>query len=252
MIPHEHIRNKYYRSAKSETKRMLNAYRADFMQRIASAQSIGEIQHEAEKPVSEEPVLELLTKIYKGVGSTFAKATIKDVNSKKGLNDLDYWEEFFKIYARTKLANKITWITNTTEQVFKSTVQKIAEQAGIEGWSIDRIGREIQREIGFSNAYRAERIARTEIIAASNIGTLEGGRQAGIPTKKRWIPIVDESSRPDHAAMASYPAIGLDETFDVGGEQLMQPGDGSAEQAINCRCALDIVPDTTYDEILNR
>jgi hypothetical protein len=252
MIPHEHIRNKYYRSAKAESKRMLNIYRADFMTRIANAQSIGDIQHEADKAISDEHVVNLMVKIYSGVGSRFARATIKDVNTKKAAGDLDYWIEYFKIYARTKLANKIAWITNTTEEVFKDIVRRLSEQAGSEGWSIAHLRNEIQNEIGFSNAYRAERIARTEIVAASNVGTLEGAKQAGIPTKKKWLPIVDQFSRPSHAAMEGSPAIGLDEAFIIDGESLMQPGDGSAEQCINCRCALDIVPDTSYEEILNR
>lgn len=252
MIPHEHIRNKYYRSAKAESKRMLNIYRAELMNRIATAETVGDIQHEAGKELSDQHVVELLTKIYSGVGPTFARATIKDVNTKKAAGDLDYWIEYFKIYARTKLANKIAWITNTTEEVFKATVQKLSEQAGAEGWGIAHLRNEIQSEIGFSNNYRAERIARTEIIAASNVGTLEGAKQAGIPTKKKWLPIVDQWSRPSHAAMEGSPAIGLDEAFIIDGEPMMQPGDGSAENVINCRCALDIVPDTSYEEILNR
>lgn len=48
------------------------------------------------------------------------------------------------------------------------------------------------------------------------------------------------------------PGNWIDEAFIIDGESLMQPGDGSAEQCINCRCALDIVPDTSYEEILNR
>ena len=251
MIPHEHIRNKFYRSAKSEAKKMLNSYSIELMQRIRQAQSVGEILHEANKPVNPEAVQELLTKIYSVVGSTFARATIKDVNAKKAAANMDYWTEFFRQYSRLKLANKIKWITDTTEEVFKSTVKRLSETAGLEGWSIKKLADNIQKEIGFSNAYRAERIARTEIIAASNVGTIEGARQSGIATKKRWLPIVDENSRPSHAAMSDYPAIDLDEPFLIDGEQMMQPGDGSAEQVINCRCALDIVADTTYDEIIN-
>lgn len=252
MIPHEHIRNKYYRSAKAESKRMLNIYRADFMSRIANAQSIGDIQHEADKAISDEHVVNLMVKIYSGVGSRFARATIKDVNMQKAAGDLDYWIEYFKIYARTKLAKKIAWITNTTEEVFKATVRKLSEQAGAEGWSIAHLRNEIQNEIGFSNNYRAERIARTEIVAASNVGTMEGAKQCGIPVKKTWLPIVDKWSRPEHEAMADHPAIPLDQPFNVGGELMMQPGEGSAKNVINCRCALDIVPDLSYEDVLNR
>ena len=41
--------------------------------------------------------------------------------------------------------------------------------------------------------------------------------------------------RDDHAN-ADGQLRRLDDAFDVGGEQLMKPGDGSAKQSVNCRC----------------
>ena len=49
----------------------------------------------------------------------------------------------------------------------------------------------------------------------------------------------DSKVRDDHAE-ADGQEVGMDEAFDVGGEQLMYPGDpaGSAGNTINCRCTV--------------
>ncbi len=49
----------------------------------------------------------------------------------------------------------------------------------------------------------------------------------------------DSKTREDHAE-ADGQEVGMDEPFDVGGEQLMYPGDpaGSAGNVINCRCTV--------------
>jgi len=251
-------RRKYERAAIAEFKRVLNGYLADYMVRVDNAQSFAELITEADKGVKSEPINEAMQKLYSRVGTDFAKSTIKDLQkryAKKSQRiETDFWAEYFKQYARTKLGDKIVWITNTTEQVFKETVRQVVEQAGEQGWSVYNTAKQIQKEIGFKNAYRAERIARTEIVAASNLGSNDGAKNAGIELRKEWVPIVDENTRESHIAMSGHPLVGLDEPFDVGGELLQYPGDqaGSAENIINCRCGINHIPALSYDDIINR
>jgi len=246
----------YIRKATASIKKVLNGYLADYMLSVKHASNMNDFVTAAEKPISKEPVESFIISVYRRVGADFAKLTIKTLQAKKSAPDpveLDFWEEYFVRFAKTKAAEKITWITNTTERLYKETVANIVNRAGTEGLSIFDTAKLIQNEIGYQNQYRAERIARTEIIAASNYGTLEGGRNAGIPVKKEWIPIVDQWSRPDHANMAGV-VVAYDDDFNVGGVQMSCPGDerGGAEHVINCRCALAVVPDTSYDDIINR
>lgn len=251
-------RRKYERAAIAEFKRVLNGYLADYMVRVANAQNFADLITEADKPIKSEPINEAMQKLYSRVGTDFAKSTIKDLQkryAKKSMRiETDFWAEYFRQYARTKLGQKITWITNTTEQVFKETVRRVVEQAGEKGLSIYNTAKEIQKEIGFKNAYRAERIARTEIVAASNLGANEGAKNAGIQLRKRWVPIVDNNTRESHISMDGHPDVDLDEPFNVGGELLQYPGDqaGSAENIINCRCGIQHVPALTYQDIINR
>ena len=85
-------------------------------------------------------------------------------------------------------------------------------------------------------------IARTEVVSASNFGSLRGAKQAqddfGIELKKIWIRTFDDRVRDTHAVAGGHKPIPLDEKFSVGDSKLMMPGDpnGSAEEIINCRC----------------
>ena len=254
MLQHERLRNKYKAATKRAAYNALKSYTDKFLKDAEGMQTIGDIQSLSSKELNSEAVQDMLTKVYKRVGADFAKLTIKDLNEKKARRiDIDYWEEYFVQYSRKNLGSKISWITGTTKEIIQQVVSKVGTIAGEEGWSIATFRNKLRGEFDFMNKYRAERIARTELMTASNAGIFEGGKQAGIAVKKEWIPIVDDSSRPDHAAMTGAGAIGMDEAFNVGGVMMMQPGDeaGGAEHVINCRCALNIVPDTTYEDILN-
>jgi hypothetical protein len=112
-----------------------------------------------------------------------------------------------------------------------------------EGLGTAEIARTIRRASSLT-PHRAAVIARTETHAAATFGSVESVRQAeqelGVRMLKEWLPTLDDRTREDHAAMADYGPIPLDEKFEVGGSLMDRPGDPSAppEQTINCRCAL--------------
>ena len=87
-------------------------------------------------------------------------------------------------------------------------------------------------------AYRAERVARTNVIACNNASAQEVYKENGV-AKREWLATQDDRTRDDHLE-ADGQVRGIDEPFDVGGSELMYPGDenGSAEETINCRCTL--------------
>lgn len=99
--------------------------------------------------------------------------------------------------------------------------------------------------------YKLERIARTEVVGASNEGALESYRQSGVDMRKAWLPAYDERTRDTHIqAGIDYSedkAIPLDENFYVGAGSGPAPGQiGLAEEDINCRCVLlPIIPEET-------
>lgn len=249
----ERKRAGYYPSATKAFKRVLNQWTAELMVRVNAAQTSGDILTTVNEIVLKpDELAKAMEQVYSVVGSDFARSTIKMVNERKAVKvGIDYWLEYFKIYSKTKAQQKIVWITGTTKRIFNNTVDKIVKEAGLSGQSVQNMARDIQAQLNFSNKARATRIARTEVIGASNAGSLEGAKQAGIALRKVWVPIVDEKSRPEHADMAGSEPIALDADFVVMGESISRPGEGSAENVINCRCGLDFVSDLTYDDIIN-
>lgn len=103
------------------------------------------------------------------------------------------------------------------------------------GDSITDAAREM-RQVGYAESKGfAERIARTEVVSASNAASLamvKGGTDISL---KIWMATGDDRTRDDHAD-ADGQTVPIDAPFEVGGEELDYPGDdnGSEEQTINC------------------
>jgi uncharacterized protein with gpF-like domain len=57
--------------------------------------------------------------------------------------------------------------------------------------------------------------------------------------RKVWISAEDDRTREDHIE-ADGQAVGMQDSFTIGGWELAYPGDpnGPAEQIINCRCTV--------------
>ncbi len=150
---------------------------------------------------------------------------------------------------RDQTEDKITqWIeTNTLakSQLISDTSAKEVKKvitSGIANSDSDaKIAKDI-RGLTKLSGFRADAIARTETHNAASYSSLttaqDATEQAGVVMLKRWIPTLDNRTRSDHFAMADYPAIPLDEAFNVGGYDMQYPGDDSApaEQVVNCRC----------------
>ena len=94
--------------------------------------------------------------------------------------------------------------------------------------------------------YRAEMIARTETIRASNAGTYNQGVEWGVGWKE-WLGTADDRIRDSHAdAWSRYSEGGdpgpipMDQPFELPGGKLMFPGDPSLGadpgEFIYCRC----------------
>lgn len=129
------------------------------------------------------------------------------------------------------------FVTNVDDGT-KEILRRVLARKDLEGASIDEMVEAIEDSIAFSTA-RAERIARTEVIGASNAGALLGYVQAEVE-KKVWLKDPDFSRiRPEHLEVDDAP-IPVVEPFIVGGEEMMHPGDQSASPGlvINCLCAL--------------
>lgn len=88
-------------------------------------------------------------------------------------------------------------------------------------------------------APRAEVIARTEVIGATNRGSLEQMYAADLGGTKEWIATGDHRTRETHRDV-NRKKIAVKDRFTVGGYPMDGPHDpaGPAGETINCRCTL--------------
>lgn len=135
----------------------------------------------------------------------------------------------------SQLGSNIQSIAETTRVDIMTALQKAYD----DGLSIKDAADAI-RSVADISENRAALIARTEMNGASNGGSLAAARLTSAAPYKTWVTAHDDRVRDDHAEVDGV-TIPIAEPFDVGGSQMMYPGDqmnGSPEELCNCRCTL--------------
>lgn len=185
--------------------------------------------------------------LYTLVGSDFAR---EEYNRLKGFHpDLltkeeDTWYSYLRSYVKKRVWKRIESVNHTSVEVAGNIINGIIEQSVSEGLGAYETASRIKKELisqGIQyNQWRALRIARTEIMTASNVGSMEGAKATGEALQKYWIATYDNRTRDTHLAVESQNPRMMNETFQVGAYQMQHPGDpaGGAEETINCRCSI--------------
>jgi hypothetical protein len=178
--------------------------------------------------------------VYGRVGTYFALETQRSIKSRGGVFETKSTDTVFDRLIRAWIgiygAERVRDVTLTTIRRLKVALQ----DAFNNGDGIEVVARNIVRSgSGIADIKRARVIARTEIISASNKGSLEGARDTGIPLRKEWLATMDDRTRDSHLNADGQKVL-LDEPFVIEGEQLNYPGDftlgASASMIIQCRC----------------
>jgi hypothetical protein len=201
--------------------------------RFRDAVTTGELMGEFDFPT--EPIAEAFNDVYTRVGMAFAKEQAEELKSHHGyrVKDVSVSRDYIEAWVARECGVRIVGITSTTQKLMQSIIKRAVD----EGLSIDRTQALIRTQFAAMGRVRAERIARTEIVSASNMGSQLAAESTGLTLVKEWLATRDGRTRDDHAE-ADGQTVGLNEYFVVGGEEMMQPGDpsASASQTINCRC----------------
>lgn len=133
------------------------------------------------------------------------------------------------------LGQNITRVAETQ----RAEIMRVLQQAYDDGLSISNAAAAVSESQAGFIASRSLRIAQTEIVGASNGGSLAAVRITGAAEQKVWLATSDDRVREDHADVdgESVPVNGI---FLVGGYPMEYPGDqeGPAEEVVNCRCTL--------------
>ena len=149
-------------------------------------------------------------------------------------------------FVRTKAGQRITNITGTTKEHIVAVVQEATTEATVSGLGIvatrNLIIENIAKDYKQFTRARAQMIAQTEMITASNTATREAALSTGLETRKFWSTSGLGNVRDSHllAEDDSINRGGLrdEETFSNG---LLYPGDPSGdwpEEVCNCHCSL--------------
>lgn len=123
-----------------------------------------------------------------------------------------------------EMAKKITKETN-------DQLGHVLSGAVADGLSVPKASK-LVGELFDNFGYRSERIARTEIVRASNFATEEAFKESGVVEGKEWLATIDERTGDLDAALDGAVAkLGAD--FKAGGETVPYP-----PLHPNCRCTL--------------
>jgi len=160
-------------------------------------------------------------------GATFGSA---------GLGEIDF--DVLNPLVLEAVRRRVAFFSKRINEETARALTEQIRQALQEGEDILRIAERITDVYDQATGFRSLRIARTEVISASNRGAL-AAYEAGGAQSKQWVTAGDEHVRETHQA-AEGQIVGLHQKFVVGGALLDHPGDpgGPPEEIINCRCTI--------------
>ncbi len=231
------------------------ALRKQLKQYLDEVDKRGIIDFDIEGVVTTDPMAEAYTKVYKRVMKVFGQesyAQVKQSIQKETGVDWDILIEQW-IAGSPELGvnaadttSKIVLVTETTKKLIRKNVASALQ----EGTSIPDFARQLRKDYGFS-LRRGTLIGRTEIVSASNAGSVLGAQASGVPTRKIWLSTQDDRTRDLHIMVSGQKVPNLETPFNVGGDEMQYPGDSSlgadASNTINCRCTVIYEP---YDDNL--
>ncbi len=273
-IAKEQQRSRYYRAGSAIVRKALRTYSKEFEDDIRKATSLQQMKAIAERKLRTDSIEKAMKLIWVPVSKHFGEQTFRAImpaekslkfepnvqglvrptniggtpRSVIGLTPkpplpgmvspvtTDYWFAWVEKLIKGSLGQRITWITETTRETFISVIDRIAYAGFESGKGIPEIAREIMKDLNITEKYRAERIARTEVISSSNLSSQAGAQATGLELDKEWISYIDDKTRDSHRDL-NGAKVDINETFSNG---LEVPGDpaGEAEEVINCRCTV--------------
>lgn len=193
---------------------------------------------------------EFYTDLYSDVGVRFATDQYNDIIKRKSISDTvrDSWLNEILNYMRFVAGYRITSINKTSRKRAVELIRRALAATQEAGLGLVETRDQIVKYVGNTWAddslYRAERIARTEVLTASNRGSFIGAKATGLNLKKKWLASTDGRERTTHRE-ANQQIVEMDDRFTVGSSQMMIPGDASApaDETINCRCVVRYITD---------
>ncbi len=247
-------------------RRMLSLWHKALMDQIKPVldeideSSVKQLAGRIPQLMTPEAIAEAMITTIDTVAPFFAGQTMRDLEkaapderiTKQDIPTDEEWIARINAILGTQAGVRITSITDSSRAEAIKIIQEVLQEGANEGLGISQLAQlmrdELTKRWGVISTYRAARIARTEIVNASNLGSLTGAMESGVPLLKVWLSTRDSRTRRsppgrfDH--YSAFPAgpdgekQELRDPFVKTGESLQHPGDpvGSSGNVINCRC----------------
>lgn len=147
------------------------------------------------------------------------------------------WAAIVNESARQFLSQRRNFIVGVGDNLFQGVIAQV-DRALSTGASVEDIKQSLERLGNFSE-FRADTIARTEILTAYSAGNWDASVALGeyAPVEKEWITAQDDRVRETHRNLDGV-IVPFGQAFNVGAAQLMFPRQqgGPPQEVINCRC----------------
>lgn len=229
---------------RNQVRRALNAFVMQYARSYES--SVVSVGEDILLRDHRERIQSILEKRYKYIIPRFSKFTLDGFG-----DDITKAEKDILINTQSQLTQK--YIEDNAAKkaigIADTSIKKIRERVGLgvaDGLGISEIASNI-RGIQSINAARSVLIARTEVNAAANYGSIETARNAekefDIVMEKEWLAVNDSRTRDTHDR-ADGQVVEVSEKFDINGFEADRPLDDSlpADEVINC-----LLPDSVVD-----
>lgn len=200
---------------------------------------------------NDKDLLKIYRDLYTDIGMRFAKWYVNNINRfiKKAVDTSDVddiWRNAFGSYGSAVGAQRVTLVSGTAKQtLIKITQQLMRDSEFMTLGAVER-GRILRNQFNKYSQWQSERLVRTESTAAANFAQTQAAQTIFPPEQmqKEWIASFDDRVRDTHSEAGGQNPIPANDTFLVGGQPMMFPGDpaGGAEECINCRCSVAYFP----------
>ncbi len=194
------------------------------------------------KPKFPKTTIKLLESLYKEVGRDFTN--IKKRTKSSDLTGRE-WDKSVNEWLKKEGFEKATDIELTTNEDIKRTIKRELAAGQDAGLGSPQITRNIQNALKQQGmviaAFRAERIARTEVIGAGNKASFDSAMSDNgaedfdkIWIQGRTVRTQRRQRHLDEMRDSNNKPVPLDKPFRITG--MMHPHKGPASEVVNCGC----------------
>lgn len=193
-------------------------------------------------------IKEFYSELYKSIGLDMAKWYVN--NYKKYLKksddivtDVTLWVSIFNDYANRVAATNVVSVSGTAQKTLIKITQRILRDPELSMLGASEKARILMNQFNKYSSVQALRLVRTESNRIANFATQQSALSlfGKDNLQKTWLHSGGNNERPTHVAIDGF-TIPYHQKFMVGGEPMERPGEGSAENIINCRCTINYEP----------